>query len=197
MVRNWFKTQRPQCVRKWAKSWRCHPSGVMRWRRGAHCTCCISGRHPEHQKRQMVLLVNETNVSEGTLRVIRWERRSRLDSCLLSALFYTKCLKLVLTRVMRQELEKEDVNPHIWTRCDLLSLLRAFARSSVRPVSSPSCSACGGPRMPGRLAPSPGLWLPTPVWVSFISIHSFSTSLSLHKFSVSSDTGWRQGMPIC
>ncbi len=48
------------------------------------------------------------------------------------------------------------------------SPFRACAHSSVQPVNLHSCNACGGLRMPDRLAPSPGPWLPTPAWVSII-----------------------------
>ena len=44
--------------------------------------------------------------------------------------------------------------------------LRACAHSSVLPVNLHNCSVFGNPRTRGRLAPSPGVWPPTRVWVS-------------------------------
>lgn len=159
----------------------CHQSGVMRWR--CEQEVLQTSLHlvyfrttPRPFKCQMLLLVNETNVSEGVLHRTRWEQCSRVDNCftlqknLLSKLHKVfepfQFLKLSwiteFTRVMRHE-HAEKLQTQICIQSDLHSLLRACAHSSVQPVNLLNYNACGGLRMLDRLAPSPGLWLPTPV----------------------------------
>lgn len=54
---------------------------------------------------------------------------------------------------------------------DLRSLLRACARSSAPLVSLPNYNACGGRKMPDRLAPSPGPWARSHAWVSTLELN--------------------------